>query len=202
MTPKITDAQRKILYEMVLLGKKPKNGDIKKQYRLPLLEAGLIVTDPPDKQRGALLVPTEKAYAWVVDHLNEPFKSHSVRLNKLWNQLLPDIGRYLHTHGDTFYAVLNPEPTVAEEEPLSPQEKLRDAYLSLTDNQKRVRVKIYDLRVQADMDPHLFNETIIQLFKDDQIALYPEDDGFRLGSQEQNAAVMISDQPKHIVYWE
>ncbi len=204
MNLNLSDAQRRILFELVIVGEKPLMSTIPKAQRTALMQAGLIELQPrAEKLRGKVIVPTETGWAWVVDNLDAPF-SGRVQLHRVWNQLAKKLQVYLQINEDNLVSVLNAEveePTVQQSTAQIDAEVER-AYLSLTDQHKKQRIRITDLRGATKLDSSAVDASLLRLFESETIVLYPEDDHSRLGPQARTDAMNLSGVPQHIIYWE
>lgn len=223
MTPKLSDAQRRILVELVVCERAMSLDQVKPSQRKALLAAGLINIEPnPSKKRAQQVVATEKGWAWVVDNLEIPFDK-MVNIQDAWNSLTEKIQLYLRERDDNLSSVLaagtGREPqgrprndavlaqngVVAVDHPVHRRnlsERLMKAYLDFTGGNYRRRVKIAYLRGQVSTSKHFFDETLRGLLAANRIALFPEDDLSLLDPADHDGSVDLSGVPQHIIYWE
>lgn len=206
MKTKLSDAQRRILFELVMLEDRPLSGKVKTTIRDPMVQAGLIELLPRGgKLRGKLISPTEAGWAWVIDHLDEPFTSSKVQLGRVWNQLTKQLQIYLREQDDNLTSVLHAggeEEATLPAQQSNPQDELLRAYLHLSQGAYAHRVKLASLRAEAKLNPETFDATVRALFEQAKVVLYPEDDGRGLRPQDRAAAIDVSGVAQHIIYWE
>ena len=221
MTTELSQAQRRVLYELVIARAQLKFGDVKPAQRNPLVEAGLIDFEAhPTRKRTKLIIATEKGAMWVANHFTEPVKG-TVRINAVWNTLVRKLQAYLAARGDDLGAVLacegdsstddspsarktrfcqspsDPAPMV-QRDPIS---VLRDSYLSLSHGELRRRVRLAQLFDRAGIDSTTFEQTLRELHSEGSVILYPDDERDRLTEEDRAAAVRVSGEPQHLVYW-
>lgn len=200
MTVKLSDAQRRWLFEMVVAGLRPKMGDVPPKVRDPMVEAGLVELVPNPKGRGKQVLPTEAGWAWVVDHIDEPF-TKAVRLLPLWNALTAKLQLFLHTHEESLASVLTTEPP-AKPAPEPAEDVLRRVYLRLTEGQLRRSVRLARLREEAPLPRAEVDAALHRARAAGAAVLYPSDDRAALTPEDHAAALDVSGVPKHVVYWE
>lgn len=94
MYPPLSDAQRRVLFELVLLHPTVKKSAVRPKQRAGLLKAGLVELSPNPGGRGELLSASEVGWAYVVDHLDQPF-TQNVRILPLFNALTQKLQAYL-----------------------------------------------------------------------------------------------------------
>jgi hypothetical protein len=214
---RLSDAQRRILFELVILGETPLQSKVKKELREPLAEAGLVQLQKNPRGRGKIVVATEKGWAWVVDHVDEPFTHGSLNPRRLWNHLTARLARFLEARGENLASVLNDELADEEVPPASagaappgregadaadPDADLRAAYLRLSGGELRRRVSLTPLRAAAGLPREVFDAALARLHEAGAVVLFPEDERSRLDAQDHAAAISVSGVPQHVIYWE
>jgi len=207
MIAPLTDAQRNLLYKLVLQGQ-PLSLDVAKAaLRRPLEAQGLVELIPhPTKKRAKACVATETGWAWVVDRFHEPIRSASVQLRDPWNALVDKLMRYLEKNDTSLAMVLNVDherigaPTDTED----PAAALKVAYASITGGAMKKRVLIADLRerAQPQLATAAFDRVLHQLIEDEKVAVFPEDDRAALRPADHEGAFRLSGVPMHVIYWE
>lgn len=219
MKTDLTDAQRNLLFKLVI-GGEPLGMDIAQaRLRRPLIQQGLAEDIPhPTKKRTKLCAATETGWAWVTDHIAEPFTTN-VQLRDAWNPLVAKLAAYLEARGESLATVLNPGGDAADEDPppepsrtSAPKESepfdgrslLRTAYLELSGGRPQRRVLIADLRraVGGRLDRAAFDEALAALAHERRVSVFPEDDRAALRPEDREGAFVQSGVPMHIVYWE
>lgn len=218
MNIQLSEAQKRRLFELVLLEGPFTTGFIKPKEREAMLKAGLIALEPhPTSKRTKQMVATETGWVWVVDHLGEPFEESGIRVRHLWNRLAANVANYLRENGIEPRALLSPpkeasaseaaggaegEGSAPEHPESSPKGVLREGYLALSGGKLRERIRIKDLRARVSLSSEVFDRALIELLDEGVVVLYPEDDRSRLDEAEHQAALDLSGVPQHIIYWE
>lgn len=202
MNDSLTDAQRNLLYKLVL-GGEPLGLDVaKKKLRGPLESAGLVELIPhPTKKRSKACVATETGWAWVVDRIHEPIRSASVQLRDPWNALVAKLARFLEVSDANLAMVLNVDVLGPEQDGVR---LLRAAYDDLTGGALRRRVLIAELRARTEpkLDAETFDQTVRALLDARRVSVFPEDDRAALRLEDHQGAFQLSGIPMHILYWE
>ena len=230
MKGELTDAQRNLLFKLVI-GGEPLGTDVaKSKLRKPLIEKGLAEDVPknPPKKRPIVCAATETGWAWVAEHIAEPFTT-AVQLRDAWNPLVRKLAAYLEARGDNLANVLNTDP--AEAPPPEPHREppqssdlrppaaenapprpapldraglLHTAYLELSGGRPQRRVLIADLRraVGHRLDRAAFDEELAALVHQRRVSVFPEDDRAALRPEDRESAFVQSGVPMHVIYWE
>lgn len=201
----LSDAQRNLLFKLVIGGEPVPLRVAESRLRKPLVERGLAELIPhPTNRRAKLCVATETGWAWLVDHIDAPIENASVRLRDAWNPLVKKLSAYLEARGENLATVLSasPEPPAPSVDAIAPPETLHRAYRALAGRQERARIRIADLRQRAGLAPDVFDRALDELVRARRVAVFPEDDRAELRAADHEGAFMRSGVPMHIVYWE
>lgn len=219
MKGELTDAQRNLLFKLVI-GGEPLGLDVATaDLRRPLIQRGLAEDIPhPTKKRTKACVATETGWAWLVEHISEPVENNNVRLRDAWNPLVQKLAAYLEARGENLANVLNatPQPQSADPSPpaagtapplTAPLDRaglLHTAYLELSGGRPQQRVLIADLRraVGHRLDRATFDEELAALVHQRRVSVFPEDDRAALRPEDRENAFTQSGVPMHVVYWE
>lgn len=229
MKGELTDAQRNLLFKLVIGGEPLGMKVAHSRLRKPLIERGLAEDIPhPSKKRTKLCSATETGWAWVADHISEPFTTN-VQLRDVWNPLVQRLAAYLEARGDNLANVLNADPAEAASPepagepprttdlrppaaetapprpaPLDRAGLLHTAYLELSGGRAQRRVLIADLRraVGHRLDRAAFDEAVAALVHQRRVSVFPEDDRAALRPEDRENAFVQSGVPMHIIYWE
>lgn len=201
MTVELSDAQRRWLLEMVIVGVRPKLGQLKPALRAPMLTAGLIELVPNPDGRGRLVHPTEAGWAWVVDHFDVPFTT-TANPKRVWNALAAKLQVYLQQSEDTLASVLAAEPPATEAPSEAPEHVLRRVYLRITEGELKRGVRLARLRQESPLPEPTVDEALHRLRAAQAIVLYPIDDRAAITSDDHAAAITVSGVAKHVIFWE
>lgn len=194
MTTKLTEKQRRDLLELIINDRLMKKGDIDRPDRDRLVEDGLIeLVEHPTSKRTKRIVATEAAWAWAVDHFDEPFSSGNLQVRDIWNGLARRLKENLARREENLATFL------AE---ASPEEHLRSTYLRLTGGELRRGVRLAQLRTAAGIDRSQADAALLTLVREHHIVLYPDDERDRITAEDRAAALSESGVAKHIIYWE
>jgi hypothetical protein len=80
------------------------------------------------------------------------------------------------------------------------EEAVREAYLGLTQGEKRRRIRLADLRRQVSVLPEVLNHALLNMQAAGQIVLYKMDNGADISADDEQAALYIANEPRHLVY--
>jgi len=83
-----------------------------------------------------------------------------------------------------------------------PEQAIREAYLGLTHGEKRRRIRLADLRRKVAVPHEVLNDTLLAMQNAGQVVLYKLDNTAEISADDEQAALYIADQPRHIVYLE
>lgn len=192
--------------------------------RDPLVKAGLLALEPP-QARSQRLKPTDKAWAWVIDHPQIPLSNRPTQQEHTLKRLIETVGAYLTAHNIPLIEFLassrepvapvlpvtppKPEPTPTpsrqdddlEEDDLEAQ--IRAACLEITGGQFKVRVLLADLRQHLSEVPRQSLDAALNAMELAQkLALMPLDDPQAIRPADQQAAIVVGGEPRHILYLE
>lgn len=84
----------------------------------------------------------------------------------------------------------------------SPEQAIREAYLSLTHGEKRCRVRLAELRHLVPVQDQVINEALLAMQIAGQVVLYKLDNNAEISADDERAALYIEGQPRHVVYLE
>lgn len=196
MQKELTEAQRRILLELVILGEEKKMSEVRRPQRAGLLDRGLIEIYDKPQGRGKLVRASEAGWEWVEDHYDQPFKS-TVRLQTLWSALTAKLRPFLEGQDQSFASLL-----AGQEDEAGPQDDLRAAYLRLTGGRLKQPVRLAALRAASGLSREEEDAALTAGLDADALVLYPEEEPRTLTPEDEAAAYFESQIAKHIIFWE
>ncbi len=214
MKIKLSPKQNLVLWQLLITGDEPAQSKVKPpltpKERKALVDSGLIELE----QRGRVkhIVLTDKAWAWASEQkLDALSKSNDATLLV---RLINKVQDYLQTNNVSFAEFLTP-PVPAGEAKESPaeeagtlgaltnslNEQIQAAYYNVTKGQWNVRVRLSDLRKQlVHTSKDAIDAALRQMQLDGHSVLMPLDDPQEIEAEDEEAAVNIAGDRRHIVY--
>ena len=218
--------QKHLLFTLLFTGQEPAisktTPPLSVKQRKELVAADLITLEK--RGRSTHIRPTDKAWTWALDHLDQPVP-RTLKLNAhALEGLLKGVKAHLKgTHLSLADLLRPPEargktaPDPEKETPQNPEklnfsssraeapleERIRTAYHELTGGTWQMRVRIADLhRFLGDVPMEHLARTLrrMQLQEDTALVLYPCDDPREIGPEDAAAAVDIGGEKNHILY--
>ena len=200
--------------------REPKLSDAKpaldaKTDRKKLIDEGYL--EVTQRGRAKHLLLTEKAWSWAasareVQLLKSRSSVGAEALEGLLHRLLPYLKRHEIPLAALFMEDSGPEPKVTPpprapvHDPGSVAEeakKIEAAYLSLTGGRRQVRVLLRDLRAAlSEMEKSALDRALIGMQDTKKVVLYREDNTAALTAADHEAALIVGDSPRHLVYME
>jgi hypothetical protein len=154
------------------------------------------------KGKALYLSANDATWRWVGEHLGDELprtKTAFLILNTLRGRL----AHYLAAKGLPLSEVFAPKPESREETvpSLPPAEQVRRAYLELSQGQFDVRVRLRDLRPRLPgLSRTQQDETLQGMQRDGWLVLYPNDDPQDRNLEDNEAALIIGDRHRDVVY--
>lgn len=192
--------------------KKNAKPDLKKDFA-PLVQRGYLAIEK--RGRAGHLILTDKAWAWAeqtgdVRLLQSNSKIGAQALERLLRRLIPFLLRnniplaaLLATQGDEAPPE-TPQPTSpSKREPAALALLIEQACLRLTGGRRKERVSLRELRLKLNTVPRAeLDDALLQLQRDGKLVLFREDNSPVLTRADHEAALIVGDSPRHIVYLE
>ena len=222
--------QKHLLFTLLFTGQEPAMSKttppISVKQRKELVDADLITLEK--RGRSTHIRPTDKAWTWALDHLDQPVP-RALKLNAhALEGLLKGVKAHLTATHLSLADLLRPaearqktapDPEKEAEKEALPipenqnflpsmaetplEERIRTAYYELTGGTWQVRVRIADLhRSLEDVPMEHLARTLrrMQLQENTALVLYPCDDPREIGPEDAAAAVDIGGEKNHILY--
>jgi hypothetical protein len=181
--------------------------DLKGRYA-PLKRAGLLDEERrphPETGRARTWVRlSEGGWAWAQAHLDSRVSARSTAAGPTLQALLARLGGYLAASGTPLVEVIRPEATppaagVPAAEGLST--RIRSAYLAASGGQWNVRVRLHELRrLLPDVPRQALDGALLDLARQERLALYPLDDPLEIRESDREAAIERLGERLHLVY--
>lgn len=148
---------------------------------------------------------TDKAWLWATEHLDAEFSRTSNAAPALHGLLLK-LKAYLAANDMPLAALLSAgnkqrlnDDVSSVAEPVD--ETIVAAYLALTHGKWHVRVRLAELRPRlAHIDRKRLDEALLRMQREDRLVLYPNDDSFDMTHEDEDAALYVGANPRHILY--
>jgi hypothetical protein len=194
------------LWNLLFTGDEPSISNLKPALtageRRQLEEAGLIELEKRGRARHIML--TDEAWAWAADHLDGEISVSKYAAPAL-RGVLTALKTHLRQQGLTLAEFVAPEEPADDQVPdpgLS--RRVREAYLKASAGQSNVRVRLCDLRREL---PDVSRDRLDRHLVDMQaqacgLVLWPLDDPLDLTTEDQEAALEIAGEKRHILYLE
>lgn len=177
-----------------------------------LLEAGLIRVE--QRGRAGYLVLEERAWDFVVENLGRPLPKTALAA-KLLTTVLKRVGTLIETHGHSIseFALSGTSvgtaggPRVTDASPqlvekATTEEQIRAACLSLTGGQTGKRIRLADLRNKVPASREVLDNLLQSMQQAGRVVLYKMDNPAEVTPEDEQAALLIAGNPRHLVYLE
>ena len=205
MVTNLSSSQRRQLLKMMFSGEEPKQStyDNRKNRRTQLVKQGLITLEK--RGRASHMVLTDKAWSEAPNLMAAELSAPGVKQDLAYH-LMSCTHAYLAAEGLALADFVRPGmlqesapgPSVADAKKV-----VTTAYLKLTGGQFDERVRVADLRVEAQgLSPSELDRTLMQLLRQGVAHLMPLDDPHDRTSRDDAAAVNVAGRPRHLVYLE
>lgn len=213
MTIKLTPKQTLALWHLLITGDEPAiskvKPDLTPQERKPLLDSGLI--ELVRRGRTNHMVLTDKAWAWAS---TQPITAlPTAKDPTLLLSLITKVQHYIQTQDISLAEFLAPQPAATENpEPAEAQgllptltgtltDQIQAAYQSITQGKWNVRVRLADLRKSLPHSPkEAIDAALRQMQLNGQSVLIAMDNPKVIQAEDEQAAVNIGDELRHLVY--
>lgn len=213
MTINLTPKQTLVLWHLLITGEEPAISKVRPkltaQERKPLLDGGLI--ELVQRGRTNHIVLTDRAWAWASE---QPVTTLPAAKDKtLLFMLITKVQQYIQTEGISLAEFLSPSTTPAEtsgnaEAPgLLPAltgtltDQIQSAYQRITQGKWNVRVRLADLHKYLPHSPkEAIDAALRQMQLDGQSVLIAMDNPKGIQEEDEQAAVTIGNESRHIVY--
>ena len=145
---------------------------------------------------------TDRGWAWLGDHLDSDVKSRTPAGTIVLQGLLLRLRAFLDQKQISLSDLLLPSrvpPTSAGEDV---EDLLTKAYLTLSNGQTNVRVRIADLRHQlSSMSRTAFDQTLLDMASSGKASLYRLDNPAEIHAEDRDAVLRTpSGEARHVVY--
>lgn len=167
--------------------------------RRVLEDNGLIVLEKRRSSKKGLsnyVILTEQGWHWANEHLDAPISKRSNAAAPILESLLCHLQAYLQHNEHSLATLMSP----IETEDLSAQ--IRAAYLKLSAGRLNVRVRLADLRAALNqVTSEALEQCLLKLQATSDVVLYPFDDPTELQERDRTAAILVANEPTHLIYW-
>ncbi len=178
---------------------------------------------PPSKRKAFFVHPTDEAWAWANKHLAGPVaaaksrkrsapkspprpssgkkKKRSVNAAIVLENLLAHLEEYFEASGETLATFVS-KPSERVEGSAGLAARIREESLELAGGIKR-RVRLKDLRSRlADVGREELDRELLSLQSDQRLVLYRLDNPAEITRADEEAALFVAGNPRHIIYLE
>lgn len=186
------------LIELVFSKSALKKGDLRPEYRGPLIARKLITLEK--RGRHEFIVPTEAAWDWVAANLDLALVRTQPR--RALSAVLVRLRGFLASRDLALADFV--QPPSHSEPPAAPlEQRIRAAYLAHTRGKLHTRMRLTALRsILADTERPVLDAELRQLSARGAIALFPLDDRTEITAADARDALDLSGVPQHVVYME
>jgi hypothetical protein len=156
--------------------------------------------------RASHLVLQDEAWEFVAEHLSSALPK-TAKASKLLQQVLRRIKHLLQT-GERSLADFVGGQSVVETrgaesaEPREIDDEVRLACLALAHGETRKRVRLKDLRPRLTIPRDALDRTLLAMQTAGRLVLYKLDNPAEITTEDEQAALFIAGQPRHLVYLE
>jgi hypothetical protein len=198
-----TPKQALILWKLLITGEEPAVSKLQPalspEERTFLVEAGLIELEK--RGRSTHVVLTDQTWQWAANNFDVSLCQSSFAISIL-EQLLQTVGAYLKGNRIPLAEFLAPRSQMAAEQLVAPlEQRIRTAYLTASGGVYNVRVRLAQLRRSLpDVAPQHIDQVLGDLELAEKLVLMPLDDPQEIGPDDEQAAVTVGGQPRHILY--
>jgi len=194
--------QTLVLFRLVFTGEEPKLSELpqlKPGPRRELVGAGFIELEKRGRAQHILL--TERAWAWVAENLDAKVPRQA-RTLEAFEGLLRKLQNYLQTCdvalAEFVQATVQPPPTAGDL-----FSRIRSTYLQLSEGAYGVKVRLKDLRPRiAGVRRAELDDALMKLQARGAVVLMPLDDPESRTAADEQAAIDILGNKRHILYME
>jgi hypothetical protein len=175
---------------------------LKQRDRKALLQAGFIEEKwrrSPQGGRALCVYLTDKAWAWIGDHMDATLSHQSPAAGPIFQSFLTKLQPILKNRHITLAEILG---STKESFPSkNPEQRLREAYFHLSGGEGNIRIRLAQLRqILKDIPPPELNELLLKLQREEKLVLSPLDNSREISLDDQKAALSVAGFKRHIVY--
>ncbi len=196
--------QALVIFRLLFTGYEPKLSEekqLKRKSRDELIQAGFLELEKRGRSQHIRL--TDKAWDWAAHNLDTEI-SPRARTVDAFQALLSKLKEYLSSNETPLVEFLLPrssESPLTEEAGDNVEELIREAYYRLSKGQDRVRVRLKDLRANLQQVDRLgLDKALLELQNQGRLVLMHMDDPQERTLADEEAALTIVGQKRHIVY--
>jgi len=215
----LSPKQNLVLWHLLITGDEPAISKVRPKLTLkerkPLVDNALIELVPRDRAKHMVL--TDKAWAWASEQQVESL-SESKYATPLLLTLINKVQQYLQANNGSLAEFLTKQMSsahdaIATQEPVVPEggvlatlttaltQQIQTAYHNITEGKIGVRVRLADLRKHLLHSPkEAIDAALRQMQLSGQSVLMPLDDPKGIHAEDEEAAVNIGGDLRHIVY--
>jgi hypothetical protein len=175
---------------------------LKQHDRKALLEAGFIEEKwcrNLRNSRAIYVYLTDKAWAWIGDHMDATFSHQSPAAGPIFQSFLAKLQPILKSRRITLAEILGSTKEALPSKNL--EQRLREAYFHLSGGAGNVRIRLAQLRQKLeDIPRHELDELLLKLQREEKLVLSPLDDTQEISPADQQAALNVAGFKRHIIY--
>jgi|tagenome__1003787_1003787.scaffolds.fasta_scaffold20816668_2 hypothetical protein len=209
MTTDLSEKASVFLLELVFSARERKKGDLKREYRDPLVRRGFIAVEK--RGRTEFLRPTDLAWSWVEEHLD--LRLGRTKPTGALTAVLGRLREFLAREGLALADFIQPGRKARSTVPADGAsiagdrrklfERIRDACLATSGGRSHTRVRLTALRAALpDVDREALDEELVRLSRSGAVALFPLDNRAEITFEDERDALDLSGVPQHLVYLE
>jgi hypothetical protein len=163
-------------------------------------DTGLLAVERRPKGTGKLYRSNAKTLEWVSENLHAELPGKNKATQAIFELLRAKTAAYLKTMGVTLTEFLHPEPAAAplDEDAIG---IIRRAYLDLSGGRFNERILLKDLRPRlGTMSRQAQDAALVALIQSGLADLNPEDDPMSRDEADDEAALILGDRRRHLIY--
>lgn len=175
---------------------------LKRHDRKALIEAGFMEEKwccNPRNSRAIYVYLTDKAWAWIGDHMDATLPHQSPAAGPIFQSFLTKLQPVLKSHRITLAEILGSAKETFPNKNL--EQRLREAYFHLSGGAGSIRIRLAQLRQKLeDIPRHELDKLLLKLQREEKLVLSPLDDAREISLADQQAALNVAGFKRHIIY--
>lgn len=143
-----------------------------------------------------VLCANAETLRWAGANLNVELAGKNKAVLTVLQLLRAKTAAYLNTNQISFSDFLG-KPAI---QPLNPVEAIRRAYLELSGGSYEARILLKNLRKRLSIDRDTQDKAFLDLIRSGEADFYPEDDPMSRTKEDDEAALILADRRRHLLY--
>jgi DNA-binding MarR family transcriptional regulator len=171
--------------------------------RRALEQAGLVTSETRKngKSRAIWLAVTDAGWSFANDHLSEPLPEKTQGAAPVLQKWLTRLQAFMQTRGVALAAIIGnaDQPRTPPRSDL--RDRIRSAYLDASGGAFSTRVRLCDLRARlVDVSRDTLDAALLDMLSNNNIMLYALDNRREITTADEQAAMAVGGDTKHLLY--